>query len=372
MWPPALKASDRPAYLNAQAKESTKTRVEVDLLDLDHKHLHSLDYELIDGQVDFTKGTDVSRLLQAGFFDPGDDLLDLDLRHLLRVRHHLWVPDLDEYVVTPLFTGQVVVPSSDGDLTTLEAHGKETFALQPGAPRRTWREGRSIAGCIRDMFEDIGETKFRISRGLKAELKEKMESGGRDSNKYPWRVAQRMVKKAGYQLFYDELGFLTLRRRPKKPVQTWTEDSGKVNTPIGFTRDLREVRNTVHAFGKKKLDVIVYAPRKHLFSAQTLRRGGKLGRRTEYLDLESVGNREELRKAANDRLDELLTDVSTATFECLPTYHVGPFDRVKAVKRNGKFGEFFPEEASIPLGDGAMTVGYQQRVRRQSAGRIRL
>jgi hypothetical protein len=372
MWPPDLPASDRPAYVAAQAQESTKTRVEVDLLDLNHKHLHSLDYELIDGQVDFTKGTDVSRLLQAGFYDPGDDLLDLDLRHMLRVKHHLWVPALSQWVVTPMFTGQVVVPSSDGDLTTLEAHGKETFALQPGARRRTWKDGRKVSSCIREMFEGLGETKFRISPGLKAELKSDAASGGRDPDKYPWRVAQKMARAAGYQLFYDELGFLVLRKRPRSPIITWSEGAGALNTPVSFTRDMRQVRNVVHAFGKKKLELEVSADRRHLFSPENLRRGGVRGRRVEYLDLESVANRADLREKAKDRLDELLTDVTTATFECLPAYHVGPCDRVKAVKRNGKFGEFYPEEASVPLGDGAMTVGYQERQRRPSAGRIRL
>jgi hypothetical protein len=297
MWPTNLAAGQRLDYVAALNAPATKTRVEVDLLNLDHKHIQSLDHEFDDGQVNFNRGADISRSLQAAFIDPSGDLLDLDLRYLLQIKHHLWVPSLSKWAITPVFTGRVVAPSSEGDVSKVEAHGKETFGLMPGAPRRKWNSGRRVVNVIRNMFEDIGETKFRISPGIRAELHADVQSGGRDPDKAPTRVARAIAGQHGLQVFWDELGYLVVRRPPKTPIVTWSEETDltaaqertmvPATSPIAFTRDLRNVRNVVVATGKKKLSYVASADRNHVFSPHSLTRGGRPGRLIEYWEAEA-------------------------------------------------------------------------------------
>lgn len=375
MWPTNLTADERPAWLETINHESTVTKVEAAVRDLDHKLIAPLDYDFTDGQVNHNKPStqDADAFLQAGFVDDAGDLLDLDLRHLIEVKHHLFVPTLDKWAVTPMFCGQVVATSSDETTTTIEAHSKDAMALVAGGPRMTLREGRRFTSEVRRCFEELGETRFRIANGINRELREDIAVGGPDVD----RALMRQARKAGddfdLQVFYDTEGYLVIRRRPTTPLVTWTQDpDSPVLSPIKWNRDMRQVRNTVVGKGKDKLEYTATLPDNHAWSPRSLRRGGKLGKRKEYINVPQANRRDELKRACERRLDQVSVDVIQAQLEVPPTYHATSQERCRSVRLNGTFVEHWLGESTIPLGEGSQTVGYQDRRRSVSAGRIRV
>lgn len=384
---PGLTRAEEQSYMAAMNNPAAKVTAKVDVLNLNHQHLASFQQELIGGSVQHNRGGDVARQASLTLADTADDLVDLDLRHLVQVHHGVEVAG--DYLWCPMFTGQVAAPADNGDGTaSLECFDKMVLALQAGRRHRPWHKGMPVGRMIHDMFEDIGETRFNIPRALKEggpRLTSRVVSGGPDEAKAPGRVALR-VTRGRLQVFYDALGRLTVRRIPDEPVVTWTDvdldpdiDLGSAQTsPIRWSRDLTTIRNTVVAKGKKKLRVTVDTDdlmKNHIYSPGNLQRGGKpqSGHYIHYWANDKIAREKLLRAAALKILRQVLAERSGATLDCVPTPWVGPHDLAAAERRDGRRAEFFLDEATIPiLGDGDMTVGYQQVSRKRRGRRARV
>lgn len=363
--------AQRRAYTDAVNAPGVQTDLRVNVLDLDHKHLGSIGGRLLDGQVLLSRRSDVNFSANLTLVDIDTDLADLDLRHLISVQHGVLTEDYG-WLWLPAIVGRIAATSDDGDLAELTLHDKSSFGLLPGAPERTWEEGMPVGRAIHDMFEDIGETRFSIPRSLRTggpKLARDVDSGGPDENNAPTRVARRMAR-GRLHFFFDQRGRCTVRRPMGKPVLTWTEAEG--TSRIRWDRDLTTIRNYVIARGRKGVRARVSAPPRHLFSPQTLVRGGKPTRLVHYFTDESIARERELERAAERELNRMLRERSEAQFACPPTFLAGPFDLVRAERSDGRFGEFWLSEASLPLGEGDMTVGYQQVRGRRRRGRVRL
>lgn len=372
-----LTPDQRDTYLTALRSPHAKASLQVHVLDLDHRHGGDLSKQtLLEGQTTLSRGADVDRTCQLTVYD-ADEVYDLDLRHLVRVEHGLVVPDLGDVVWVPVFTGRAMAPSDNGDTLQVELHGKETFALNPGAPARKWGKGTPVAKAIRDMLSDLGERFFDIPASLLTgapKLAGDVQSGGPDEEKAPWRIARRIAGQADLQVFYDAMGVCVVRSPPQTPEAVWAESADpslpgdESTTPltsrIVWGRDLKEVRNVVSAKGRKNLHVSVTAAAEHVFSPSSLARGGVPGRLVHYWEDRSVGARAELTRRAQRILDQVLTETTNARFDAGPVFHVGPHDLIEAKRRDGKWGRWYLQEASIPFDPGnAMSVGYQPNVR---------
>lgn len=379
---PGLSNAQATAYLAALNDSATRTSARVQVLNLDHKFLGEFGDHLTDAQASFNRGAEVDRSASLTFVDLADTLAELDLRHLVRVEHGVEVDG--DMIWVPVITGRVMAGTDDGDTSSVEIHGKESFGLLPGAPANPRPKGQSVAGVIRDMFEEIGESKFRIARSLLnggPKLTNAIHTGGPDPDKAPMMVARRLCRKRDLQVFFDAEGYLVVRRPPTEPLVTWADDEdspelGSAQTsPIRWTRDLRNIRNTIVARGKGDVRVTVDADdlyKGHVYSPSSLRRGGVPGRLKHYWRDEAITRERALRQGAESVLRKLLVERSQASLSCVPTFHAGPHDLGRAVRRDGRWADFYINEASIPiLGDGDMTVGYQQAQRGRRGRRAR-
>lgn len=375
------------AYIEALAGSPiAKTTARVDVLDLNHNHLGSYRNVLMGGAIQHNRGGDSDRQGTLPMLDFANDLADLDLRYLLQVQHGVQLANGDTEWHT-MMTGRVVDSADDGDVTTVEIHDKMTLALAAGFRHRTWNKGMPVGRMIRDMFEDIGETRFKIPRALiegGPRLTSRVVSGGPDEQKAPARVALR-VARGRLQVFYDGEGSLVVRRAPTQPLVTWVEDDDDqpgvaATSPIRWDREFRSVRNTVVAKGKKKLEETVTVDdlmKGHVYSPSNLQRGGKprSGQHIHYWSNDRISRRRVLRAAALKVLREVVAERAGASMECVPTPWVGAYDLVRAERRDGRVAEFFLNEATIPIiGEGDMTVGYQTvtRKRRGRKARVKL
>jgi hypothetical protein len=376
-----LTPTEKASYYSALGAPTQQSGIRVTVLNLDHVFQADVSNDVTaDGSsVTLDRNNDVERSANVTVIDLTGMVADLDLRHLMRVEHGIYTPALGDWVWTKTITGRVMVPADTGDVSKVELHGKESFGLMPGAPTRVWPKGKPVAAAIRDMHADIGETKFRIAADLLGDAGPKLDnpvhSGGADEEKAPTRVSRRIANKASLQVFYDAEGYLVVRRPPQTPLAVWSEDDEDdhasvtpLTSRIDWARDLREVRNTVRAKGKKNLTYTASAPPDHIFSPDSLARGGILGRLVHYWTDTTISRMTELQAGAERTLTELLTEKTNATMRVVPVFHVGPQDLIEARRRDGKWGQWFMQEASIPLGMGEdMTVGYLPNVK----GRVR-
>jgi hypothetical protein len=375
----SLTPTQKAYYYAALGDPIGRSGVRVQVLDLDHTFLADVSTEVTaeGSSLTLDRNNDIERAATLTVIDLSGTVADLDLRHLVRIEHGTHTPALDDWVWTKTITGRVMTPTDTGDTAKLELHGKESFGLMPGAPTRKWPKGKPVAAAIRDMHADIGETRFRISADLLGDgaprLANPVHSGGADEEKAPTRVSRRLANKASLQYFHDADGYLVVRRPPGSPLAVWSEapDDESV-TPlvsrIEWTRDLQEVRNVVRAKGKKTLHYTATAPAPHIFSPDSLKRGGVPGRLVHYWTDTTISRQAELNAGAERTLNELLTEKTSAKMNVVPVFHVGPQDLIEARRRDGKWGQWFLQEASIPLGPNEdMSVGYLPNVK----GRLR-
>jgi hypothetical protein len=369
-----LTTVQRASYYDELANPIARSDLRASVLSLDHAFQGDISrsVEAQGSSVALSRDSDVERSCMLTAIDLDGDLTELDLRNLVRVEHGLYVPDLSDWVFTKVITGRVMMPSDNGDTISLEIHGKESFGLLPGAPSRTWTQGRTVAGAIQAMFEDIGETFFRISPELLGanapKLSGPVQTGGPDEEKAPTRVARRLGNRADLQVFWDAEGYLVVRRPPEAPLAVWTEETEPtkpsvtpLNSRIQWSRDLRDVRNVVQAKGKRALRAEVVAPATHIYapSSPGMMRGGKPGRLVHYWEDTTISRQSELVDRANKVLTDLLNEKTSAKMDVTPVFHVGQQDLIGARRSDGKWGQWFLQDANIPLSLGeSMTVGY--------------
>lgn len=374
----ALTAEQRQVYARTRTT-SHEWRMEV--LDLDHRLQGDLTPAALAGQVDFNRDADAPRA--SGTLDLIDDdgtVLDLDLRHLVRITHGLWVPEFADTVWTPVITARPMIPEDKGEVVGLALHGKDSFGLREGHPRRTWGKHRYVASVIRDMHEDIGESKFRVDpsllTGKAPKLAGKVQTGGPNQEQCPTLVSRRLASAHGIEAEYDAEGYLCIRRPAKAPAARWSDDPddpdfGGLLSTMTWRRDLTVIRNHVVATGKptgkgksrRKRQRTATAPPGHIYSPQSLKRGGVPDRITAYLNLPSVASLAELQRRADAQLARLLTEHPVAQMQVIPRYDLSHGALVEASRITGKAGQWRLQDASLPITstgeDVSMSIGYR-------------
>lgn len=390
--PPELTVAERPAYLRALNGHALQ-RVDFHLLNLDHALISSLHPLALDGQVNYNSDGDgtVARTLQAGFLDPDHSLnLDSDaptdgmggLHRLLRVRHSVWVDELDKWATTDIFTGQPMVPKRDGDTITLECHDKSARHLR-FAPPTTIRKGTPWITAIRQGLRAAGEHHFRFPSAtlVGTKVPRNIPVGGADEARQPWKVWKSLARQHGYQLFYDGSGYAVLRKIPAgTPVITWRMEGDEANIlgPLSYTADHTKVRNRVVVTSKRtvgrrnvSLSAAAQTP-SGLYAPAVLAAGDVPWTNTEYFANNALTRRASLLNVARQRLKTNTTQAVTINLPVMPVFHLDPLDRCRVTTADASV-DFALREASVPLfDDGAsgMTIGSQKNVRSVASGRI--
>lgn len=390
---------------SAQSAALTKTltttadiRVQILQLDLSHNLVSTVDHAGIDGQVNIVEADQpgVVRTLQMGFID-FDRALRVDgsapsagvggLDRLIRINVYAR-SEAAGWLGGPAFTGRPNSIERDGDVVTLEAQSKECLHLN-NVDAYTIRKGTVTVEAIRSILARNGETRFRFPAGARARLPGNVTVGGPDDNFRPWLVAWRLARSLGLQLFYDVHGYACLRAYPASYAWRLTEQGTGANllSRVKTNTDLTTVKNRVVVRGhtvptkKKKgkpavkskvVTGVAVAPASHPLSAQTLAVNGKPWYNTAFYDEPNIHTAAAVKAFANARLSELLTLSTDVQTTMIPVWHLEPLDLL-ALRTAAGAVDFRLRDASIPLGpsETGMSVGYIQRVRSSSAGRLR-
>lgn len=378
-----LSAADKAAFTRALSTDREVVQ-EVRVLDLSHRFISTVTPMVLDGQVNYTGGTGISRTLQMGFFDPDHALhLDADapsegvvgMNRLIQVITHVRVPELNRWVALASFTGRPSKLDRDGDTVTLEADSKECLHLR-GVSATHIPKGTNYVTAIKTLLK--GEIRFRFPTGITRKTTTNLNYGGSDEEMQPWLRARKMAGGLGMQLFYDADGYVVMRKAPTQAEWTLTEqgDGANMTARMKRTTDLTAVRNRVVVTGQvggKAFTVTDDAAKldpKGPYTAAALATNGVGWSNTAFEEQSDMNTRAKVTSYARLKLGEYLTESTTLTGGIVPVWHLEPGDLVRMNLLGAGF-DFRWSEASIPLGpSGDATVGHISRVRAPTAGRI--
>lgn len=372
-----LLAAERRA-LASVLQTGYKARTRVVVLDQDEREVVDLPAHVLSGSVNVTAKQRPSRTLELELLDEGqrfrfapegigDSHLYAD--NFLRVFRGVWVPDLEDWVDIPVFTGPVASLDRDGHTISVQAVGKEVRGLEPAVswnPAGPFGRDRKVTDVIRAIMRAQGERRFDLPR-MNATLRKQI-SLGRHSE--PWRVCQRLAEDVDRHLFYDGRGVLRLRPWPRKPVWTFrTGDEANVTTPPHRTYELDEMRNTIEVLGaepegkEERPRAVAIARRGHPLSPWSLARHDEPLFLVETIEVGAKRVRV-LEGVAERELEDRLRAAVQTEFEALPVPQLEPDDLV-ALVTDGERTTFRLREFTIPLTGEAMTIGFRRRPRKR-------
>lgn len=369
---PAIPGLDRTAaddYARALRQPAARTYRRVTVLDLDHKPLRSLEDEtrgsILGGQIRWNQ-EDVRTEASVTFSDVADQI-DLDLRHLLRIE--MGVKGTTEILWAPVMTGWVQECNDAGYETEVVVHGKEKFGLR-ASDRGRAKRGERVGEAIWRMHHSIGERHIIIPDHLREtgpKLAEAIEWGGGNPDKCVTKLSRKLAKRAGLQVFYDQLGRLDLRPIPDQARIAFNEstsdddDEVRLLGPIQWASDYSELCTRVIGAGRRDLRTVATA-RGGGFADLT--RGGQRLNLTHRFSDDTLDSRDELRTVTQLMAGRMSTARAQVAITSTPAPWLLPVDRLHAEKRNGKQGDFWMSTGSLELDGSSMAIGYQQVTRR--------
>lgn len=360
-----LSAADAAEY-GAALAASHVLGIEVRILNLSGDLIASLKVRANAGQINIDADRDVTRSATLQFQDDARSLqFDPDspadgavyFSHMVQVRHTVWVNALDKAVTCAVFTGPVVAFDRSGDEVSIEAQGKESFALQ-GVPTLTLPKGKNAIDAIRDILSlRCGEDLFAFPTTTRR-LPKAVVVGWAEETR-PWTVCKAIAASLGLQLFYDGAGVCRLRALPSAPSFTFkTGEGGTITQPVQVSHDKEEMRNRVRVIGSKPAHTYdATLPSTHPFSPQALARNGI----PQYIYEEVTESNLGSKTAAKARADALLAQYARmefgTTFSALPVPHLDELDLVR-IDTDEYVGTQRVRQLSFPLAGGDMAVGY--------------
>jgi hypothetical protein len=401
-----LSAADSALYTDS-LNTDCEIAYQIHNLDLSHQLVASIEPVLLDGQLDYTGGdTDtVTQMCTLNFLDP-DRTLRLDgtnpgagvggLDRLIQVKSYVRSELTDgRWIGAYAFTGRPSRVGRAGDTINLVAESKECLHLR-GVDRAYVEKGSWVITAIKWILQKGGETRFRFP-GVAAfgKLPKRIYYGGPDEAMQPWKVAWKLARGIGLQLFFDKTGFACLRKIPQSPMWTVREQTtrdGRANalSPINSDTDLTTLRNRVITRGMttppaakkgqpaQEAKPVVggwTAPWTERNSPSALMQNGVPWSNTAEYDESTVHTKAQADAFSQARGGELLTLQTGVQTTILPLWHADPMDLFRILANNGADFLIRLLDGTAPIGptDGntGMTVGYNQKVRKATAGRLR-
>lgn len=362
------------AYHKALRDNQTR-RVRVAVQNLDGETLAHLTPTVLDGQVIVDLDAEVTRTLTMQFLDPNHALnFDSDspddgalyADRMLRVYYSVRVPDLGRHVSCVVFTGPLVKLDRNGDVVTIEAHGKERLALGELWRPLAIKKGTPKVDAVRTLMDQAGETRYAFPT-LKTRLP-KRKSVNRFQS--AWKVARHIAHSMDRQLFYPGNGICTMRHYPRTPLFTFnTGERGEVVSDVAISNTMDDFRNVVLVVGgkpkgaKHRVRARAIAPKHHPLSPDRLGRNGQPRFMVEKIEDDSIRSRKEARRRAERVLEDRLRSVAQVTFDSVPIPHLDPGDWVR-VRTDDGVVSFRLRQFSIPLGtegEQVMPIGYLKK-----------
>jgi hypothetical protein len=227
-------------------------RIHIHILDSNFNQLRSLTPHIVDGQVTVDVSADTTRMLTLSFLDPNKALAfepdspgpALWRNRIIRVIYEVRVPDLNQWIECPVFTGPVWDFNRQGALVNITAHGMEQFALGEAWIPRTYKAKTLRTDALKAIMGHVGEDCHAVPN-LDYKLPHDFHV---HRMQHPWHRAQHLAHSMNRYLFYDGHGTLHLRHHNDRPVFTFDDE---LLTPPQFSRTRDKLINTVEVLGKK-------------------------------------------------------------------------------------------------------------------------
>lgn len=335
-----------------------------EIMTREHRPVGSLTGRATSGQVNIDTTADVSRSLQLEIVDPvgvsGVDREDGSARldRMIQAEYGVYVErPIYDWVWLPVFCGPITTTSRAEGLVTIDASGKESITRGPAFYPRSWRKGLTKIGVIRSMMEEMGgEDRFDLPHDWKATLPKDLNLGRQSS---PWTHTIILCRSMNAHAYYDGRGTLRIRKRPSRPVYTFTTGAGgTIITPPGASESTSELVNMVTVKGSGDIVATAFLPRAHPYSPHSLGRNG----RPDYLPLEieddSIRTKKEAQEVADKRVSEAQIDEQEVTFTSLPVPFLEELDPF-AIDTPGLATTTRLQKMSLAFGhEGVSTIGY--------------
>ncbi|OCK14522.1 hypothetical protein [Cutibacterium avidum] len=353
-----------------------RTRVLVQVLDLDHNVVGEASDVVLSGSVDVDVTADVSRTCQMEIWDPtfklnldtgaGPTQAALYADRMVQVHYCIWSDELPRWVNVPVFTGPIASLKRSGETLSLAAKGKESF-LQVGQ-NRWWAfpAGTAKTTAIKNVLSRSGERHQGIvnwSSKLAAPL-------SITSQEAPWPALQRLARSLSDSsrgtdptLYYNAAGWCILKSFNRSSRWTFRRGVDFLSEP-DLTFDVEATRNIVAAHGAKGVSASAKLPASDPLSAQSLSRGGVERWLLEVISNDGWTSKAACAAAARQRLDQLRTAAVQLELETVCIPHLEDRD-VVTVDAGEWTWRMQLLKFSIPLdGSSSMQIGRTVTTRR--------
>lgn len=371
-----LSAADLRTYNHALLRPHER-RITAEIQTLNGSLLRSLSLQVLDGQVDVDTTAEISRVLDLTFIDPSRSLqfepdnpggAPLHRSRRIHVGYSIRVPELEQWVTCPVFTGPIWDFKRQGAEVSITAHGMERQALGNQWHPRTFAKKTKKTRALKAIAADVGYTRVNIP-DLNRTFPGRFTVARMDQQ---WPKMRRVAQSLDRHLFFDGSGVLWARAYPNRPVFTF--DEALLSEPF-VLRDVEGLRNIVEVVGAKpkgakhRVHAVAALPPSNDLSPESL---GIDAAHPLYL-AERVENGHLKTKAdcfahARRIRDDRVRVTTQLGWDSVPIPHLDEMDWVQVVGSDGTFMARM-QKWSIPLGGSMaggtegppMTVGYHRR-----------
>ncbi|MCO6633010.1 hypothetical protein RFH55_03710 [Cutibacterium avidum] len=353
-----------------------RTRVLVQVLDLDHNVVSEANDVVLSGSVDVDATAEVSRTCQMEIWDPTCQLnLDqgagpaqaaLYADRMVQVHYCVWSDELPRWVNVPVFTGPITSLKRSRETLSLTAKGKESM-LQTGQ-NRWWSfpAGAIKTTAIKNVLSRSGERHQDIPH-WSSKLSSPLSI---TSQEPPWPVLQRLARSLSNAsrgtdptLYYNGAGWCRLRSYNRSSRWTFRRGVDFLSKP-DLTFNVEATRNIVAAHGAKGVSASAKLPASDPLSAQSLSRGGVERWLLEVISNDGWTSKASCAAAARQRLNQLRTAAVQMELETVCIPHLEDRD-VVTIDAGDWTWRMQLMKFSIPLdGSSSMQIGRTVTTRR--------
>lgn len=372
MWRVGKRDDQKDLY--AALKSAHRIAVRLWLLDSNGNHVKNLSGSLVDGVVTVDSNAEITRALDLTLFDPGGQIRitpDNPSRYSIfiadQIKAIVIVSSADRKKVwaVPVFTGPVDSVDRDNYIINIKCLGKEALSINNLWRGRTFRKGQRKTDVIQEILTDlIGETQTNIP-DLPAKLPGNIKLS---HDKSPWKVAKKLARSMGYQLFYNGDGVATMRKMgSRRPVirltGDWITTKPKAAYDLNKTINAVHVRGRKHKKGKKRIEYRAVAKRSHPLSPWSIGRNGTPRYLWLEIDDDSITTKSQAKKVARGELRSGLLAGIQVSFSGLSLYTLQEQDIV-VIDVDDYAGKTRMDSFTIPLVAGVdQTYNFLKRTR---------
>lgn len=377
---PIAAGDDLTAY-HARLRGSHDFTVTVEVMTLDEVVTGTATF--LDGQVNLLKKEDgqfVRREATLTLSDPGGalDFTDASAWHgtglwvdrMVRVRHNLYVPELDVTLTAVPFVGVPRSVARTGAEVQVVLQDKAALAIRGARPLTVHKGHNAVKAIKRILSEATGEFRFRFPTS-KRKLS-KSYSVGLSDEASPMAVAFSIAyHELGMQLLYSCDGYALLRDTPTKPVA----DIGYVTDQASASADFTTITNWVKVLGHVKSktkgavtkttqpETVATVKPSNAVSQQRIKRKGVNRLLPLVVTEDKYTKTSQTKKRAVRELEKASGVTSDISASVVPMFHLDSDDLVTVRPTADTTRNMRLTEASIPLGVGGdMTIGFHRWV----------